>query len=473
MHSKKHKYQRRTAQRVSYPWASQHFWSGSILTASVASINKTLCMCSLCCSSMEAMLLGLLAEKKLRYRFPEIFSLYATNLGGFEDSVCVNYQGKELASVTRSEKLFTTFIREGNLSHRGCVTTSLSGFQLHLKPCGINYRSIQGIQESGLWWRLISICTELLLRTFVDGVNTGEQSLNQGFKYLQFKLRRAHVMFLHFNQSLNMSKDQRSLIAVFHSVKVSKGLFYALPGAMNNNKHYHRIGKYFYDIQQDKAMKNYGEGILTTWGILTTLTVSVFSGIISHLKLHQFGGKQNCYTKGYWLCSIVHCKQKLAQLPAMFWHRHCEVCTVTVHQSLVESLVENVWSNKRSFLRSGSLLPEPLKSATRILTHILKYTQPQVQHMKISKIHTTTTPEYTATSMKLFVIFHFFSIRHCPPFFMLISGENSQHLVLSAIFHFFPRTSQEVFIRFTLRKRINHTDIFPKEMGTHVHIKFN
>ncbi|KNZ57652.1 hypothetical protein VP01_2107g1 [Puccinia sorghi] len=35
---------------------------------------------------------------------------------------------------------------------------------------------------------------------------------------------------------------------------------------------------------------------------------------------------------------------------SMFWHSHCAVCTVTVHQSLVESLLDNAWSNNRSFL---------------------------------------------------------------------------------------------------------------------------
>ncbi|KNZ56818.1 hypothetical protein VP01_230g6 [Puccinia sorghi] len=33
-----------------------------------------------------------------------------------------------------------------------------------------------------------------------------------------------------------------------------------------------------------------------------------------------------------------------------FWHSHCAVCTVTVHQSLVESSLENGLSKKRSFL---------------------------------------------------------------------------------------------------------------------------
>ncbi|KNZ47531.1 uncharacterized protein VP01_632g6 [Puccinia sorghi] len=35
----------------------------------------------------------------------------------------------------------------------------------------------------------------------------------------------------------------------------------------------------------------------------------------------------------------------------MFWHSQCAVCTVTVRQSLVESLLEKVCSNNRSFLR--------------------------------------------------------------------------------------------------------------------------
>ncbi|KNZ46104.1 putative signal peptide protein [Puccinia sorghi] len=32
----------------------------------------------------------------------------------------------------------------------------------------------------------------------------------------------------------------------------------------------------------------------------------------------------------------------------MFWHSHCAVCTVTVHQSWVELLLENDLSNNRS-----------------------------------------------------------------------------------------------------------------------------
>ncbi|KNZ57321.1 putative signal peptide protein [Puccinia sorghi] len=35
----------------------------------------------------------------------------------------------------------------------------------------------------------------------------------------------------------------------------------------------------------------------------------------------------------------------------MFWHSHCAICTVTLHQCLVESLLEKGWSNNRSFLR--------------------------------------------------------------------------------------------------------------------------
>ncbi|KNZ56430.1 hypothetical protein VP01_2404g4 [Puccinia sorghi] len=69
----------------------------------------------------------------------------------------------------------------------------------------------------------------------------------------------------------------------------------------------------------------------------------------------------------------VSLKKKLAQLPAVdmqhspaklpsklhmfayvdFWahmHSNCAVCTVTVHQSLVESILENGWSNNRSLL---------------------------------------------------------------------------------------------------------------------------
>ncbi|KNZ50015.1 hypothetical protein VP01_463g3 [Puccinia sorghi] len=34
----------------------------------------------------------------------------------------------------------------------------------------------------------------------------------------------------------------------------------------------------------------------------------------------------------------------------MFWHSHWAVCTLTVHQSLAESPLENGWSNNRSFL---------------------------------------------------------------------------------------------------------------------------
>ncbi|KNZ63040.1 hypothetical protein VP01_1193g3 [Puccinia sorghi] len=43
-------------------------------------------------------------------------------------------------------------------------------------------------------------------------------------------------------------------------------------------------------------------------------------------------------------------QKQLSQLPAMFWKSNCEVCTVNVHQILVESLLENGWSNKISFL---------------------------------------------------------------------------------------------------------------------------
>ncbi|KNZ46382.1 putative signal peptide protein [Puccinia sorghi] len=28
----------------------------------------------------------------------------------------------------------------------------------------------------------------------------------------------------------------------------------------------------------------------------------------------------------------------------MFWNSYCAVCAVTVHQSLAESILENVWS---------------------------------------------------------------------------------------------------------------------------------
>ncbi|KNZ49043.1 putative signal peptide protein [Puccinia sorghi] len=34
----------------------------------------------------------------------------------------------------------------------------------------------------------------------------------------------------------------------------------------------------------------------------------------------------------------------------IIWHSHCAVCTVTVHQILVESILEKSWSNNISFL---------------------------------------------------------------------------------------------------------------------------
>ncbi|KNZ56911.1 uncharacterized protein VP01_2288g2 [Puccinia sorghi] len=33
---------------------------------------------------------------------------------------------------------------------------------------------------------------------------------------------------------------------------------------------------------------------------------------------------------------------ELLQLTEIFWHSHCAVCTLTVHQSLVESILEKV-----------------------------------------------------------------------------------------------------------------------------------
>ncbi|KNZ45043.1 hypothetical protein VP01_853g2 [Puccinia sorghi] len=68
-----------------------------------------------------------------------------------------------------------------------------------------------------------------------------------------------------------------------------------------------------------------------------------------------------------------------------FWKSHCSVCTVTVHQRLVESILENGWSNSRSFL---GLFACQLQAVEQVLFAVISPLQP------VSILHTRNPALY-------------------------------------------------------------------------------
>ncbi|KNZ57064.1 hypothetical protein VP01_2251g1 [Puccinia sorghi] len=62
--------------------------------------------------------------------------------------------------------------------------------------------------------------------------------------------------------------------------------------------------------------------------------------------------------------NLLNCLQLKCSMLQPSCHPSCTFCAVTVHQSLVESLLENGWSNNRSFLVNVASLSSPLAHRT-------------------------------------------------------------------------------------------------------------
>ncbi|KNZ53706.1 putative signal peptide protein [Puccinia sorghi] len=88
--------------------------------------------------------------------------------------------------------------------------------------------------------------------------------------------------------------------------------------------------------------------------ILFLLSILLYFQSINYILIHTYVFIYYSATKSFLNCLQLTCNMLQPNchpnFTKMFWHSHCAVCTVTVHQILVESLFEDGWSKNRTFL---------------------------------------------------------------------------------------------------------------------------
>ncbi|KNZ50482.1 hypothetical protein VP01_43g2 [Puccinia sorghi] len=136
-------------------------------------------------------------------------------------------------------------------------------------------------------------------------------------------------------------------------------------------------------------------------------------------------------------------EKNLDQLPENFLHSHCAVCIVTVHQSLVETLLEHGWSNNRSFLGLSAcqLGRDTEKIKAEIELGYIKATSMELIFILFFMFFFSTLSIFSI----FFILWHrFFNLNHqqimhpnpvSVHFLMKYANLGAQHIVSARILH--------------------------------------